>query len=139
MTDLNLKTQDMKFIFNPTNYLFGIVDDAKMTELVIESLVLAGFSSNRITVFQGERGVRQIDATGAEHGRIARLIRWRQSTTPARWHAERYEQAVRDGHCVVAVYTSDQDSRERARQIMKQNGGHFINFYGRLVIYTLDS
>jgi hypothetical protein len=139
MNNLNLKTQDEKFIINPTDYLFGIIDDPEAAETVLTALVSAGFNPDRVRVFHGEQGVRQIDATGAEHGRLARLIRWRQNTTPARPHAERYEQAVRDGHCVIAVHASDQESRTQARQIMKQHGGHFINFYGRWVIYSLDS
>ena len=139
MGNLNLKTQDENFIINPTDYLFGIIDDPEVAETGLKALVSAGFSPDHVRVFHGERGVRQIDATGVEHGRLARLIRWRQSTTPMRQHAERYEQAVRDGHCVVAVHARNLEARELARQILKRHGGHFINFYGRWVVYSLDS
>ena len=139
MRNLSLKTQDEKFIINPTDYLFGIIDDLEAAETAVNALISAGFSPDSVSVFHGEQGVRQIDATGIAHGRLARFVRWRQSTTSMRQHAERYEQAVRDGHCVIAVHVRNLEARELARQILKRHSGHFVNFYGRWIIHSLDS
>lgn len=139
MSKLSKDVNEGKFIFNPRNNLFGIIDDQVKAEQAIKALVSSGFAEDEITVFIGEQGAHQIDADGSEHGRLTRIIRWRQSTTPARQDAERYEKAVYEGKYVIAVETNNLDTREIARKILKTHGGHFINFYGRWVIYSLDS
>lgn len=139
MSKLSENVNDDKFIFNPTDNLFGIIDDLLKAEQAVETLVSSGFARDDITSFQGELGAHQIDADGSEHGRLTRIIRWRQSTTPARQDAERYEQAVHEGKCVIAVQTKTPETRESARQILKAHGGHYINFYGRWTMENLDS
>jgi len=139
MPKLSKNVNDDKFIFNPSDNLFGIIDDQAKAEQAIEALVSSGFAKDDITVFLGEQGARQIDADGSEHGRLTRIIRWRQSTTPARQDAERYEKAVYEGKYVIAVETKNLETRESARQILKTHGGHFIKFYGRFTIQNLDS
>jgi hypothetical protein len=44
----------------------------------------------------------------------------------------RYEQAVQDGHSVLAVLAPSEERKDRAAQILKECGGGFINFFGRL-------
>ena len=129
------KTQD--FIGYPTNTLFGIVDDKADAEQVLFELASAGFV-NDIRVFHGAEGVAQIDASGANHGWLAQLRRFHQKSTVEREHAERYELAVEQGHCVIAVQTGESERREQAREILKAHGGHFINYYGRFGIRKLD-
>ena len=139
MSKLSKDVNEGKFIFNPSDNLFGIIDDQVKAEQAIEALISSGFAEAEITVFIGEQGARQIDADGSNHGRLTRIIRWRQSTTPARQDAERYEKAVYEDKYVIAVETKNLETREIARQILKTHGGHFINFYGHFSMQNLDS
>ena len=139
MSKLSKNVKDDKFIFNPTDNLFVIIDDQVKAARAIDNLISSGFAKDDITTFQGELGARQIDADGSKHGRISQIIRWRQGTTPARQDAERYEQAVNDGNCVIAIETKTPETRETARQILKAHSGYFINFYGRFTMQNLDS
>jgi hypothetical protein len=134
---MNKKDKKGKFIGYPTDNLFGIIDDPVKAEQALQALATAGFAAET-EVFHGEEGAHRIDASGANHGRLAQLRRLHQKTTVEREHAEQYEQAVLQGYCVIAVHTSDPDQREQARQVLKEHGGHFINYYGRFAIRKLD-
>jgi hypothetical protein len=129
--------KDNKFIGYPTNQLFSIIDNPADAEQALQALEAAGFASDT-QVFHGEEGAHRIDASGAQHGRLAQLRRLRQSVSLDGQHAALYEQAVRQGHCVIAVHAIDSERREEARQILKAHGGHFINFYGRFTIHQFD-
>ena len=126
-----------KFIGYPTHNLFGIIDDPADAEQALRAFKAAGFAAN-IQVFHGEDGAYRIDASGSQHGRLAQLQRRRQSVSLDGQHAALYEQAVRQGHCVIASHTSESERREVAHQILKAHEGHFINFYGRFTINQLD-
>lgn len=126
-----------KFIFYPTNQLFSIIDNPADAEQALRALAAGGFAEGT-QLFHGEEGAHRIDASGAQHGRLAQLRRLRQSVSLDGQDAALYEQAVRQGHCVIAVHSTDSERREEARQILKTHGGHFINFYGRFTIQRLD-
>jgi hypothetical protein len=126
-----------KFIGYPTDTLFGIIDDVNNAEQLLKALAAAGFTEET-QVFHGEEGAEMIDASGTKHGFLAQLRRLHQKTTVEREHAERYERAVLDNRCVIAVHTSDPEAREQVRLILKEYGGHFINYYGRFGIRQLD-
>lgn len=126
-----------KFIGYPTDNLFTIIDNPADAEQALQALQAAGFAADT-QVFHGEDGAHRIDASGAQHGRLAQLRRRRQSVSLDGQHAALYEQAVRQGHCVIAVHADEPERRETVRQILRANGGHFINFYGRFTITQLD-
>lgn len=135
----NVVEQDKskKFIGYPTDNLFGIIDEEHRAEHALKALAAAGFVEDT-QVFHGQAGAAMIDASGSKHGFLAQLRRFHQKTTVEREHAERYEQAVMNNQCVIAVHTNSAEAREQVRLILKENGGHFINFYGRFGIRKLD-
>jgi hypothetical protein len=49
----------------------------------------------------------------------------------------KYEQALRDGHVNVLVLAPTDERKQRAAEILKQHGGQFINFFGRMAIEQL--
>ena len=54
-------------------------------------------------------------------------------------HAEAYEREALAVHVVVGVHAPDDTTLERARALLKTNGGHFINHYGKhWLTETLD-
>lgn len=137
MTQSQKKEPTEKFIGYPTNKLFSVINNRNIAQKAVEALEAAGFKGE-IELFHGVEGADRIDATGAKHGRLAQLRRLHQNVTVEREHAERYEQAVLRGHCVIAVHIKDSEQREHARRILLEHDGHFINFYGRFGIRKLD-
>ncbi len=128
-----------EFIRYPTDTLFGIVDQPGDAKQVLQALTAAGFTEDKVRVFCGESGARQIDSSGVQHGVLTQLVRLYQRTTVERDHAEQYEQALHQGSYVIAIHISDSVAREQAEQILGEHGGHFINFYGRHTIRKLKS
>ena len=49
-----------------------------------------------------------------------------------------YEQALRAGHCTVAVFAPTQERKQLAADILRQHGGNFINFLGHLTIERMS-
>ena len=49
----------------------------------------------------------------------------------------RYEQAMRDGHYVVAVLAPTDERKEQARRILAAHGARDLGFFGRFVIERL--
>ena len=126
------------FIFYPVKHLFGIIEDPDATQAALQRLAEVGFEQERLMVFTGEQGAARIDAEGTEHGLFARLVRRVQHMTPEHDQAVVYQDAARSGKSVVAVRADSNEEKERALGILRTNGAHFINFYGRLASELLD-
>ena len=54
-------------------------------------------------------------------------------------YIKRYRTAVRNGQTVIAVAAKDDETRDRARQILKTHGARFITFFGRFVTQVLEA
>jgi hypothetical protein len=50
---------------------------------------------------------------------------------------KQYEEAFRAGQCTVAVLATTEDRKRLATDILRQHGGHFINFLGHLTVERL--
>ena len=138
MNEPNKLENDQAFIAYPTNTLFAIIDTSAGAEAAVNALAAVGFGADAVKVFSGEAGAQQIDASGAQHGLLAQLLRIYQRTTSEHDQAVYYEQALREGRYVIAVHNDEADARQQVRTILKAQGGHFINFYGRLATQKLD-
>jgi hypothetical protein len=114
-----------------------VVNTPARLDRVLEELARAGLNRQQIKVFAGEAGIRTIDPKGVHHGLLGRLTRVLQGFGDEREHMERYEQELRAGHFIVAVSTPDDPSKGSAREAFRVGGGHFVDYYGPLVIEHL--
>lgn len=126
-----------QFTFDPINKVVGVIDDARDVEDALLACRNAGFATDEIELLTDEDGAQRIDANGV-------MVHVFLSTqrVPAFYDApviaSRIEQELRAGHHLLGVTAKDGDARERAREILKSHGGHFINFYGRWAAEALD-
>jgi hypothetical protein len=125
------------FLRYPARKVIGVVDTPAELERVLEALSEAGFERDEITVFSGDEGIRTIDPKGVHHGLIGRLTRIVQVIGNEREHMERYEEELRAGHFLVIVPVPDERTKERAREAFRAAGGHFVDYYGPLLIEHL--
>ena len=51
---------------------------------------------------------------------------------------DRYEQALRDGHTVLAVLVPTEERKDRAARILKECGGRFMNYFGPLNVEQIS-
>lgn len=137
MSDANREAESGKFISYPNDCIVGIVDDDAQAAEVRRLLAEAGLDAST-SVLRGPAAADEIDASGAHHGLIARIVRLVQFTTMDGEQSQRYEDEARQGHSVFIVHLDEHENIEKVRAVLKDHGGHFINWYGRLHFETLE-
>ena len=126
-----------KFTFDPTNKVVGVVDVDGDAEAALLACRNAGYTTDEIELLTGQEGAQRIDASGV-------MVHVFLSTqrVPAFYDApvigRRIEEELLAGHHLIGVTAKDGEARERAREILKSHGGHFINFYGRWAAEALE-
>ena len=128
-----------EFISYPTNRVAGTINDSADAQAAIEELIKAGFNMDEIDVIFGEEGMRRLDPTGEKHGLLARLQRAFLQLNEEPKHLRHHVEDVLAGHFVIMVLAEESEKQARASQILKSHGGHFINFYGRWTMQSLDA
>jgi hypothetical protein len=121
-----------RFIGYPTDSLLAVLPDADRAASAAAAIKATGVPDRDITVLRGDEGASRFDPTGAVHGLIARLRRIVSFTVMDQlpdmaW----YDAAIRAGQAVVMVRLRGDDRKTEAVRIVREHGGHFINYYGR--------
>ena len=121
-----------RFIGYPNRQVVAVFDDVPAANAAVDALVASGLAPAAIEVFRGEADAARFDATGAQHGVIAKLRRAMQFSLMDQLPAMAwYEAALREGKVVVAVRTTSRPQTLRVVNALKAAGGHFINRFGR--------
>ena len=120
----------------PTDKLVAIIDAMPDAEQARQELLEAGFAPDALGVQQGthptEQTVHSTDFDPFPH--LARLLHVQSIEHEL---AVVYEQALRQGQSVIAVYAPKAEARERALGIIEAHNARYINFYGKWVIEAL--
>lgn len=126
------------FIPYPTNKVVGIIDDVEDARVALHDLQEAGFTADQIRVLTGKEGAHRIDPRGDQHGLFAHMLRSIQKLGDYEIpHATRHEQEMLAGHFGIGVTVRRKKNRDKALHILKSHHGHFINFYGPLIMEIL--
>ncbi|HEX5396788.1 MAG TPA: hypothetical protein VFX74_06800 [Candidatus Limnocylindria bacterium] len=113
--------------------LLAVIDDPQVARAAVGRLGEAGFGTDAVVLLEGDDGIARLDAHGVRGGwwmravRIVGLLAADQSVDLAT-----YEAALKDGRAVIAVRVHGSASRRRVARLLAGDGGHFINFFGRL-------
>jgi hypothetical protein len=121
---------------NLTNRVMAVIDDRRSTLAAVETLARAGIADGELATFEGEGGMRQIDADGVHSGAITHVLRSLQRWTAEGDHLRRYQSEIASGHRVVDVCVHGRRQRDTVVQILRAHGAHFINAYGQ---WTLEN
>lgn len=130
---LERHVQSGKAIAYPMHHVLGIIPNPNLMPSVTADLVDAGFAEDSICVLGGEEGCGCLDAEGARHGPLFGLLRAWQHFTPEYEHLARYERALREGQCVVAVRARTHLDWEPIVAVMTRYGGSFVHYYGWMI------
>jgi hypothetical protein len=124
----------------PTNHVLGIVDNPDQLVSAARALKEGAFLDSEIEVTCGREAADILDAntgrTGLAHVAI-RLAERLGAKDEEMETKERYEQALRDGRFVVSVLAPTEERKQRAAEILRDHGAHFVNFMGRFAIEVL--
>lgn len=130
-----------EFTFDPTNKVAGSIDTADDVKAALRDLRSAGFAANELELLADAEAASRIGVTD-EASDVRVHIFDATQRVPAFYDApvivKRVEQELQAGHYLVGVSAEDEETRERVRDILKSNGGHFINFYGRFAAESLE-
>lgn len=130
-----------EFTFDPTNKVVGSIDAASDAKVALRDLRAVGFAENEVELLTDEEGARRIGMSGEGHEVLVHVFDSTQKV-PAFYDApvivRRVEEELRASHYLIGVVAGDGETRERAREILKSHGGHFINFYGRFAAEALE-
>ena len=120
----------------PTNHVVGVVTSDEAGP-VVGALTSAGFAASEIVLGCGEAAADNLKASTGRAGltdvaiRIARRLGVRDEEMAIK---DRYETELRNGQVVVSVPAADVGQKKLAADVMREHGGHFINFLGRFTI-----
>lgn len=120
----------------PTNHVVGVVTSDEAGP-VVGALTNAGFVASDIVVGCGEAAADNLKASTGRAGltdvaiRIARRLGVRDEEMTIK---DQYEKELRNGQVVVSVPAADGVQKKLAAEVMREHGGHFINFLGRFTI-----
>lgn len=136
----NTTNKESKESYNlGTSEIVAIINDKAQAQTACAVLTAAEFTDDAVKLFCGLKGERNLDLNGEHHGflhNIKRKIQRLLVTTEA-IQMDYYEQELLAGYCVIQVST-DFRNREQAHEILKSNGGRFINFFGLLTLEVLE-
>jgi hypothetical protein len=132
---------DGEIVRYPENHLISVVDTRDQVESAVQSLESSGFLPAEISVASGQVAADALGATTGRGGltniviRVARSLGLQNEESETK---DRYEQALRDGHYVVAVQAPTDARKELAAQLLASRGGRLISFLGRRTIEHLS-
>lgn len=124
----------------PTNHVVAILDTIDELRSAVAALTAGGFLESEVNVSAGE-GIA--DALGASTGRTGwadlamRFTERIGLPNDESLMKRRYEDALREGHYVVAVLAATDERKEHAARIIAEHGGHFVNHLGRFSIQAM--
>jgi hypothetical protein len=128
-----------RFIGYPTGALMAVLPDAESAAEAAAALRADGIPDRNITILRGQEGADRLDGTGAVNGVMARLRRLVSFTLMDQLvDMALYEQAVREGQVVVMAKPRNGARKAAAIAILREHGGHFINYYGRFATEEVE-
>jgi hypothetical protein len=121
-----------RFIGYPIDSLLAVLPDSERAAAAAAALKRAGIPDRDITILRGEEGAARFDPTGAVHGFFTRLRRIVSFTVMDQlpdmaW----YDAAIRGGQAVIMVRLRGDERKAEAVRILREQGSHFVNYYGR--------
>ncbi|MGH7624447.1 MAG: hypothetical protein ACREOJ_03910 [Gemmatimonadaceae bacterium] len=124
----------------PVNHVVGIIDTRTQLEPAVCALLESGFLESEINIGSGQADADALDVNTGRTGLAHLAIRFAERlglSTDEMDTKERYEQALREGHFVVAVLAPSDAHNQSAARILKDHDGRFVNFLGRFTIESL--
>jgi len=132
------QSANSEFTFDPTNKVVGSIDAAGDAKDAMRDLAAAGFATSEVELLMDQEAAARI---GMSDEAMVHIFDSTQKV-PAFYDApvivRRVEEELRASHYLIGVVAKDGEARERAREILKSHGGHFINFYGRFAAESLE-
>jgi hypothetical protein len=131
---------DAESLSFPDDTVVGIVDEPDDATSAVEKLMAAGVSEDDIQIMCCDSGAKRLDPSGERHGLLGRLHRVIQLFGDQEVaHVQRQASELREGKFLIAAPADSEEEAERVADIMKSNGGHFINHYTSMTVRAMEA
>jgi len=125
----------------PENRVVAVIETVPQLERADSALLAGGFLESEIEIICGQGAADKLRANTGRAGitniamRIVEKLGMPDEETQIK---NRYADLLEAGDFVVAVKVASDERKEVATRLLKDNGGHSINFFGRYVIETMN-
>jgi hypothetical protein len=124
----------------PDDTVVGIINEPDDAASAVEGLLEAGIPEGSIQVMCCDSGARRLDPSGERHGILGRLQRIVQHFGDQEVaHVKRQAAELRDGRFLVAAPAEGEEEADRIANVLRSNGGHFINHYTSMTVRALEA
>jgi len=134
------KFDDKESLTVPANQILAIIMDSGDANEVVQTLNENGFASNEIGVLTGTGDAEKLDAAAGKHGFLSKLftagVEMGDRDTD---YLKQYRRALLNGRTVIGVVAKDDETRAKARKVLKARGARFITYFGQFVTEVLDA
>jgi hypothetical protein len=117
------------------HFLTGVIDDQDAANDAAEALRKAGWKDKDFKLFHGEEAIKTAEEhpeVAEEHQSLARrfIIAVRDLSSNEGGLAEEYEEELRKGHSLLAIYAPDRKREDRAQKILQSHNAHHVECFG---------
>ena len=121
----------------PTNTVIGVINDPQATHVAVTALSEMPIVEDTIDVVCTESVVEQLNAYRADRPWKARVAHFLMGMSDELELQEKYGRWLDEGSFIIRVPIPDQEQAETVATVMREQGGHFIHYYGPSTITTL--
>jgi hypothetical protein len=124
----------------PLNHVISIMPTEKEAIAASDSLIAHGFLESEVRLGSGPELADRIRITSRRSrlvGRVLRILDRFGAGGDEVDNRPEYEEALREGAVTLLVLAPTEERKQRAAEILRLHGGHFINFFGKLQIEQL--
>jgi|GEM_PF-2341430 len=118
------------FTPDPVHKIMGIFENSDEGVAAVGELKSNNFDAGDIELFCGIPGEEAYDFSGDDHGPLMTFMRKFRNMTFDRVIMERYQQALRDGHCVLTLHIQDSKRKKEAADLMHSHGAAQVDYFG---------
>ena len=124
----------------PTHHVVAVLDTEDQVLDAAAALTSGGFLPSEVDVATGSRAADRLGSSVGRRGlsglaiRIAQRLGMEDEEMELKKH---YEQAMRDEKFVVRIEAPTDERKGIAASILRENGAHAVNYFGRFTIESL--
>jgi hypothetical protein len=134
------KFDDKESLTVPVNQLLAILTDSDEANRVVRALNEKGFSSEDVGLLTGTADAEKLAAAAGKQGLLSKLftagVEMGDRDTD---YIKQYRRALLNGRTVIGVVAKDDETRSKARKVLKAGGARFITYFGQFVTEVLDA
>ena len=121
------------------HFLIGVIDDQDTADDAAETLRKAGWKDEDYKLFHGEEAIKIAEKhpdAAEEHQSLAKrfVIAVRDLSSNEGGLAEEYEEEMRKGHSLLAIYAPDGKREDHAQEVLQGHDAHHVECFGSWTI-----